>query len=274
MVSGATCKWGCLIPMSQPWVPWCMSSMAIGKIHIEDLASTFAGWNFVLKILQLWERRLLVIYSWGQWRARARKFVLQQFVPYLVYRCKQKVYASVMELFYTKNVQCIEEARDRQYVCTLISRSTVKESSVSEVFGNQDSLAVIKNPIFADHRSHSRISVRSGCNSPVSWTWVNTTEVKSPFMSSKSLSVASEVIAQAFFFLVTVPEFYIIWKGPRQGTYGAYKGIVTVLASSSLMPSKLFMHTLWIGGTSFHVVIWIKEGEFRPLTQPDSNVFP
>lgn len=69
------------------------------------------------------------------------------------------------------------------------------------------------------------------------------------FMSFRSLPVASEVIAQAFFILVTVPGVCIIWKAPRQGTYGAYKSIVIVLASSSPMPSKLFMHILWIGGT-------------------------
>lgn len=66
------------------------------------------------RLQQLWERRVFVIYSWGQQRARARKFVLQQFVPYLVYRCKQKVYTSVTELSCTKNIECKEEERDRQ----------------------------------------------------------------------------------------------------------------------------------------------------------------
>ena len=93
-------------------------------------------------------------------------------------------------------------------------------------------------------------------------------------MSVGSLPVASVVIAQTFLILVTVPEFCSIRKAPKQGTYGAYKSIIIVLASSSPMPSKLFMHTLWIGGTSFHVVTWIKEGEFGPLTQPVSNVSP
>lgn len=68
------------------------------------------------------------------------------------------------------------------------------------------------------------------------------------FVSFKSLPIASKVIVQAFLILVTVPGF-CIRKAPRQGAYGAYKTIVIVLASSSPMPSKLFMHILWIGGT-------------------------
>lgn len=90
-------------------------------------------------LLPLWERRLLFVYSWGQWRDRARKSGLQQFVPYLVYRCKQKVYASVTELSSTKNIQCTEEEKDRQCTHTFLEhvlRSTVKESGASEGCGN------------------------------------------------------------------------------------------------------------------------------------------
>lgn len=63
---------------------------------------------------------------------------MQQFVPYLVYRCKQKVYASVTELSYTKNIQCTEEGKDRQCAHTFLEhilRSTVKVSGVSEACG-------------------------------------------------------------------------------------------------------------------------------------------
>lgn len=92
------CKCGYSRVMPQLQAPWqCMNSTAVGKIHTEDFANTFGGWNFCPRgwsLLQLWERGLLVIYSWGQGRARARKFVLQQFIPYLVYRCKQKIYTS------------------------------------------------------------------------------------------------------------------------------------------------------------------------------------
>lgn len=119
------CKCGYSRVVPQLQAPWqCMNSTAVGKIHTEDFANTFAGWNFVLEAGVFWERRLLVIYSWGQRRARTRKFVLQQFIPYLVYRCKQKIYTS-----YTKNIQWIEEKRDRQCVCTLTSWAYFKKDS-------------------------------------------------------------------------------------------------------------------------------------------------
>lgn len=44
------CKCGYSGVMPQLQAPWqCMNSTAVGKIHREDFANTFAGWNFVLE---------------------------------------------------------------------------------------------------------------------------------------------------------------------------------------------------------------------------------
>lgn len=73
---------------------------------------------------------------------------MQQFVPYLVYRCKQKAYASVSDLSDTqkRSLRRGEERAVSAHSCFL---SMFREVSLvfSGAFGNEDSLAELQTPV-------------------------------------------------------------------------------------------------------------------------------